>query len=198
MILMILLYFLRFDNIFFLISGGVGEIRNALRNDEIIGKIYIPHVLDTYIVKGGDNSYYLNHGIDKRKDVRGVPFIDSRLDLNANQINVYGHNSVEFDLPFKNLLRFLDNNFFISNNVIILELLDEIRIYQVFMIKEITTDMEHMIFYEGDEFVYHIERLMIDSINVADVYYDSESQILILQTCRMDSESYYIIGAIRI
>lgn len=198
MILILSLYFLRYDNVSFLINGGAGEIRRLLNNDEIIGRIYIPHVLDTYLVKGGDNSYYLNHGIDKRYDVRGVPFMDCRVDLNANQINVYGHNSVVFDLPFKNLLLFLDENFFRNNNIIVLDLVDECRIYQVFMVKEITADMEHMLFYDGEDFISHIERLMNGAIYVASVNFNIDSQILILQTCRMDSESYYIVGAIRI
>lgn len=167
-------------------------------NKDIIARLEIPGLFNTFITQTTNNNYYLNHGIDKRKDIRGIPFIDYRTNLNDSQINIYGHSTNEFILPFQSLTNFLDPNYFNKNNIIYLQTLNNLNIYNIFMIKEITTDLEHMII-DSPNIIEHINKLKENSINYRNIEYNDNSKLLILQTCSLkDNNSFYIIGAIKI
>ena len=83
--------------------------RNYYLNDDIIGSIKINGTkIDNLIVKTTNNKYYLNHTIKKEYDERGSIFLDYRVNLNSKQLNIYGHNSNVYDLPFRELEKYLD------------------------------------------------------------------------------------------
>ena len=91
-------------------SNKKGTIKNLeyykeyYENDNIVGRLKIRNTsIDTLLVKGNDNEYYLNHSISNEYDEKGSIFIDYRTDLNSKQINIYGHNSNVYDVIFKEL-----------------------------------------------------------------------------------------------
>ncbi len=173
------------------------SIQDLYHNNDIIGRLEIPSLFNLYLVKTTDNSYYLNHNIYKEYDIKGTPFIDYRFTNITNQINIYGHNSKTFSLPFQNITKYLDYNYFLSHNIIYLELESDLRTYQIFLFKEISDDIEHMIITQN--ITAHIDKLKENYIYFKNISYNSNSEILILQTCTLKHPpSYYLLCAIRI
>lgn len=174
--------------------------RQKYNNQDIIARLEIPNLFNILITQTSNNDYYLNHSLSKEKDTKGTEFMDYRNTIHSKQINIYGHNSRTYDLPFRKLENFLDKDFFNQNKYIILQTEKERRIYEISAIKEVNNDPEHMnINYHGSKFVSHVSGLLNNAINKRNLDYDEDSNILILQTCSYDQDdSYYIIVAIEI
>lgn len=172
--------------------------RQLYKNDDLIGRLVIPNLLDIFLVQGKNNEYYLTHSIQKRKDNRGTEFLDYRITPNSKQINIYGHNSNTLDIPFKKLEKFLDKDFFTNNSFIILEHDNGTRTYQILVLKEITDDYEHMKIDTTDvKFKRHLDLLTENAIYKRNIPYDENANILIIQTCSYAKEnSYYLLIAI--
>lgn len=170
------------------------------KNTDIVARLEIPNLFNIFITKCNDNEYYLNHSIQKKKDVKGTEFMDFRVTPESKQVNIYGHNSRTYNTPFRKLESFKDKTFFEENKYIILQTENGRRIYEIFSIKEVSTDNEHMIVnYSGADFLKHIENLKKNSLYEREVEYNEDSNLLVLQTCSYDSEkSYYVISAIQI
>ncbi len=65
-------------------------------NSDVVGWIKIPGTkLDLAVAKGKDNSYYLNHTLEKTSDAFGVPFADFRTTFSpsyqSTNVTIYGH-----------------------------------------------------------------------------------------------------------
>lgn len=181
------------------INNDFTYIRKIYNNNDIIARLEIPYLFNLFIPQSKDNEYYLNHNLSKRYDVRGNPFIDYRSNINSNQINIYGHNSYVFDLPFQKLIQYLNKDFFYKNNIIYLETETELRIYTIFVLKEVKLNNEHMLHYSEDLQVSHIDRLKEDAIYTSNITYNEKSELLIIQTCTLkEDKSYYVICALRI
>ena len=68
--------------------------KNYYSNSDIVGTLKISGTkINTLLVQGSDNEYYLNHTISKKKSSVGSIYVDYRTNLDAKQINIYGHNS---------------------------------------------------------------------------------------------------------
>ena len=151
-------------------------------------------------IQSNDNSFYLSHNYYNQYDTGGAPFFDYRNTdlLNNQQINIYGHNSKTYDIPFRKLENFLDKEFFDNNQYILLQDDNGRKIYQIFAIKEVSSDYSHMkVNLTGAEFVSHVKNLGSSVIYSRDLVFDENSKILVLQTCSYtSSESYYVITAI--
>lgn len=178
----------------------LSSYRQKYNNNEVIGRLEIPGLFNILLTKTSDNKYYLNHSIDKKKDVKGTEFLDFRTDPTAKQVNVYGHNSTTYDIPFRKLEKFLDKDFFDKNPYILLQHDGGRRIYKIFSIKEVTTDNEHMVVETSKEYhKEHIQILLNNSIYTRDIEYDENSNLLTVQTCSYSGEkTYYVISAIEL
>jgi len=65
-------------------------------NSDLVGYLRIDGTsLDTPIVQGEDNSYYLDHTFEKEYNAYGVPFLDFRAvvekDMQSDNLTIYGH-----------------------------------------------------------------------------------------------------------
>ena len=59
--------------------------RNYYNNNNIVGSLKIEGTdIDTLLVQGDDNKYYLNHSIKNEYDELGSVFVDYRTDLSSN------------------------------------------------------------------------------------------------------------------
>lgn len=175
-------------------------MRKEYKNDEIQARLEIPGLFNILITKADDNKYYLNHSIERKKDKKGTEFLDYRTNPTAKQVNIYGHNSRTYDIPFRKLESYLDEEFFNNNPYILLQHDEGIRIYKIFSIKEVDEDYEHMIVEVPEEsMVEHIDNLIKDSLYTRYVDYDKNSNILVIQTCSYnDDDAYYVITAIEL
>lgn len=170
------------------------------KNEDIIARLEIPNLFNILITQTDNNDYYLTHSIKKEKNKKGTEFMDYRVTKTSNQINIYGHNSKTYNLPFSKLESFLEKDYFDKNKYVLLQFEKERRIYEIISIKEITTDYTHMkVNVKKEEFNEHITKLTNNSINKRDIKYNENSNILVLQTCSYNQEkTYYIIVAIEI
>ena len=120
----------------------------------------------------------------------GSMFVDYRSDIeNGRQINIYGHNSDIYDLPFKKLLNYLDRDFFINNRKVTLETLNGTKTFEIFSVKVITDDIEHTeILFDNDaDFNEHIKKLRNNSLYDSLDEVSGTDQILVLQTCLINN-----------
>lgn len=156
--------------------------RNYYHNNDIIGRIKIYNTkIDTLIVQSTNNEYYLNHTLERKYDDRGSVFVDYRTDLSSKQINIYGHNSNVYNLMFRELEEYLDNEYYEEHKYI--ELWDGIdtNIYEIFSIQIVTSNYEHMNI-DSNDWSKHISKLnnsIYDTKSIA----TTEDEILVIQTC---------------
>ncbi len=176
------------------------KAREKYNNSDIVARLEIPDLFNILVVQGKDNNYYLNHSLYKKSDKKGTEYLDYRTNTESKQINIYGHNSRTYDIPFRKLEKFLKKDFFDQHEYIVLQTENQKRIYQIFSIKEYNNNYEYMkINITGKDFLKHIETLKENSINEREVQYDEKSNLIILQTCKYGEEkTYYIISAIEI
>lgn len=173
--------------------------RNKHNNPEIVARLEIPNLFNILVTQSKDNKFYLNKGIDKKKDVKGTEFMDYRVTPTSKQVNIYGHNSRTYDIPFRKLEKFLDQDYFNNNPYILLQHDGGKRIYKIISIKE-TKDNEHMYVTSTPEnHVEHIRLLVENSIYQREYQYNQLTNILVLQTCSYnDDKTYYIITAVEV
>lgn len=167
--------------------------KEEYNNQDIIGRLEIPGLLNVIITQSKDNEYYSNHNINKRKDIKGNEFLDYRNTPSDSQINIYGHNSSTYDIPFRKLEKFLNKDFFNNNQYIIFQTDTVRRIYKIGSIKKTGSDYSHMDLNPSNKFE-HITKLSSNAINARYVSYDENSNIIVLQTCvEKEPGNYYII-----
>ncbi len=178
------------------------EERKKHNNEEIIARLEIPNLFNILVAKAEDNDYYLDHSIDRKKSKLGSEYLDYRTIPTSKQVNIYGHNSSTYNVPFRKLEKLLKKDFFDETPYILLQYDEGTRVYKIFSIKKVEEDNEHMkVNIPNEEYPSHIEKLISNSKYTRDITYDEYSNILILQTCSYEKsnlKSYYIISAIEI
>jgi len=163
--------------------------KEYFNNNDIIGKIKINDTnINDFLVKTYDNEYYLTHNLNKEYDIKGAIYVDYRTNLNSRQINIYGHNSLLYDLPFKTLERYLDKEFYLNHKYINIWDGNKDNIYLISSI-EIVDDLEHMNLDITKEHIEKLNNSIYDTGEFINIYDD----ILILQTCNNDKKGSYII-----
>ena len=176
------------------------EYQEKYNNEDITIRLEIPDMFNILIVKGKDNKYYLNHDLYKKKDNKGSEFLDYRVNYNSKQLNIYGHNSKTYNIPFRKLEQFLNEDFFNKNEYILIQTPEGRRYYKIFSLKEVDTDYDHMrINQTGDKYLSHIANFLNNTMYKRDIKYTEKSNILVLQTCSYkNDDTYYIITAIEV
>lgn len=166
--------------------------RKENNNAEIVGRLEIPGVFNLLLTQTKDNDYYIEYNIKKKRSNKGTEFIDYRNKMTDKQINIYGHNSRLYDLPFKKLENFLKKDFFDKNEYLLFQHEEGRRIYQIAAIKKVTTDYEHMVLNATNQ-KEHISKLLEDSIQSRELEYDDNTNIIVLQTCVRQHDGHYYI-----
>lgn len=120
-------------------------------NDAFIGWINVPGTkLDSAVVMGPDQEYYLSHSLKKEYDPFGVPFIDSRATFTAEYqsdiITMYGHNAKD-GTYFESVKNYSDINYYKEHPIIEFD-----TIYGTAKYKIIGRFTEYV---QGDFFNYH-------------------------------------------
>lgn len=175
--------------------------RKEHNNNDIIGRLELPNLFNILIVRGSDNSYYLNYSVNKTKDIRGSEFMDYRVTPTSKQINIYGHNSrdVNVKVPFLKLEQFLDKTYFDNNPYIIFQYDEGKSVYKIMSIKEVTTNQHMTVNKTGTDFIEQVNYFRTNAIYTRDVPFDESSDIIVLQTCSHHLDNaYYLITGIKI
>ena len=180
--------------------------RKKNNNNDIIGRLEIPDLFNVLVVKTNNNSFYLNHAVNKSYDIRGSEFLDYRVGPTSKQVIIYGHNTRDpnIKVAFLKLEKFLDATFFNNNPYIIFQHDGGKSIYKIVAMKEVKEEAnaEHlMIGHTGQAFVDHLKKMTSGSgiIHTRNVAIDENSEVLVLQTCsHRGSKNLFTIVAVKI
>lgn len=174
----------------------IAKTKKDYKNDDIIAILNIAS-MDIIVVQGKDNKFYLNHLLNKEQNPAGSIFLDYRENIdNSNQLNIFGHSSDYYNLPFNNLMNYLNYNFYQKNKYVTLTTNEHIYKYEIFSVKK-TEEEEHLniIFNTTEEYEKHLKNLKNNSIYKTNVDVQSTDKILIIQTCIInDPKSLLIIN----
>ena len=162
------------------IKNEIDELKIKFNNSDVYGILSIGSQ-DTSIpiVKGSDNDYYLNHSITKADSIIGSVFIDYRHNATSRQINIYGHNSGNYDPPLRILEKYLFSEEYFRSNPSL-----ELKIFSVYPADKKSKE-EHMQFdYQNElDWLTHFERMHQRSLYKTDIVFSENDNVLVLQTC---------------
>lgn len=178
----------------------VSYFRDYYDNTDIVGILELNDSdMMSILTKGSDNSYYLNHLVNKSWSYLGNCFVDYRVSFdNSRKIIVYGHNNSKYHTPFNSLINLLDKEYYDNHSCLKLITLDEERYYKIFSVYKTNDDFSYInLYFDNDyEYVKHLIYLKDKSIYDTLVYVDN-LDVLILQTCMNDEdENYLVVSAI--
>ena len=135
-------------------------------NPDIVAWLRIPGVLEYPVVRGKDNSYYLNHTVQKTYNIAGSIFLDYRneRDFSDSKNIIYGHNMKDGSM-FHVLRNYQDIDFFQEHTDMEIYLPDGRTLnYQIIACEQVPADSE----------VYQITKYVSEK---------TEKQELLLSTC---------------
>lgn len=147
-------------------------------NPDVVAWIRIPGVLEYPVVRGGDNSYYLNHTVQKTYNIAGSIFLDYRneRDFSDSKNIIYGHNMKDGSM-FHVLRNYQDIDFFQEHTDMEVYLPDGRTLnYQITACEQVPADSE----------IYQIERGYAE---------DSKENEIILSTCSARTSIRIIVKA---
>ena len=147
-------------------------------NPDVVAWIRIPGVLEYPVVRGGDNSYYLNHTVQKTYNIAGSIFLDYRneRDFSDSKNIIYGHNMKDGSM-FHVLRNYQDIDFFQKHTDMEVYLPDGRTLnYQITTCEQVSADSE----------IYQIERGYVE---------DNKGNEIILSTCSAKANIRIVIKA---
>lgn len=147
-------------------------------NPDIVAWLRIPGVLEYPVVRGEDNSYYLNHTVQKTYNIAGSIFLDYRneRDFSDSKNIIYGHNMKDSSM-FHVLRNYQDIDFFQKHTDMEVYLPDGRTLnYQITTCEQVSADSE----------IYQIERGYVE---------DNKGNEIILSTCSAKANVRIIIKA---
>lgn len=113
-------------------------------NPDVVAWIRIPGVLEYPVVRGEDNSYYLNHTVQKTYNIAGSIFLDYRNERDFSDCKniIYGHNMKDGSM-FHVLRNYRNVAFFREHTEMELYLPDgTVLNYEIMACEEVPSDSE--------------------------------------------------------
>lgn len=168
-------------------------LKTKYNNQDIIGILEVDNTnIKEIIVKGSDNKYYLNHNLNHNYSIYGNTFMDYRNNSSDKKKLIFGHNIEVGYIPFKELEKFLDKDFFLKENNIYLTTCQGKTKYAVFSVMIVDESSNHMDLYY-DNWEIYLKSLKENSIYQNKVLIEENDNILILQTCNFKPKNTYIL-----
>lgn len=176
-------------------SNIIKRYQNKFSNNDIVGELSISNTsLRVPIVKGNDNSYYLNHLINKKANSLGSVFMDYRNNTSDRKVIIYGHNSNNVYTEFNILEKYLNSSYYYKHSTITFKDINNTYYYQIFSVYKASKDYQHVnLNFTNETYIKHLEWLKNKSLYDTNVSIDGNDQIIVLQTCDVTNEGEYII-----
>lgn len=188
------------------VEPPVNFVELKKKNPDIYAWINVPGTAVDYPVlrREGDNAYYLDHTVDKKKSIYGSVYTEDYNGTDFEDFNtvLYGHN-MKNGTMFGTLKRFRDKTFFGQNQYINVYMPGRIMKYQIFA-AYVSDDRHILLSYDfGNE---DIRTGYIDAIFSArkmnaninqDLLVTKDDRIITLSTCTSkESERYLVQGVL--
>lgn len=173
----------------------ITKYQQAFNNTDIIAELTLTNTDVTVpVAKTTDNEYYLDHLLNKKKNVLGSVFMDYRNNPIDRKILIYGHNSQTLDTEFHILESYLNPDFIKNHSTMKLRTKDNVYEYKIFAVIIVTTDYQHMkLNFTSEEYATHLNWLKENSVYDTGVEVSKTDQILILQTCYYEPDDSYLL-----
>ena len=178
------------------------------RNDDIYGWIEIPNTQINYpIVQSWeeDDSFYLNHNVDKQYDINGSIYTEKLNNLSFTDPNtlIYGHDMLDGSM-FQNLHKFRNKKFFDRNKYVYIYTEGHILKYKIFAAYK--SDSKHILnsydFSDKDVYAEYLKNAQNPKsleVNTRDCNLTTEDRIITLSTCIGNEKNYrYLVQGVLI
>jgi len=170
------------------------------QNSDTIGFIKVNGTdVETVVVKGNDNNYYLSHNFEKQSNVAGWIFADYRnkLDGTDKNIIIYGHNMRNNTMfgTLKNILSkdWQENE---ENRFITFVTENEESTYEVFSVYQIEAEDYYIkVDFSKEGFKEYIDDMKSRSRFDFNVDVNEDDSILSLSTCANDNKYRVVLHA---
>lgn len=178
---------------------------NALKkkNPDTVGYLKINGTdIDSIVVQGKDNEYYLSHNFEKNSNKAGWIFADYRnkFDGTDKNIIIYGHN-MKNGTMFSSLKKILNSDWQENeeNKYITFITENEDAIYEVFSIYKIENEDYYTTtkFSNDKSYQNFINEIKSRSIKKYNVEITANSQVLTISTCGDDSKERIVLHAVK-
>lgn len=174
------------------------------QNLDTVAYLKVPGTnIDYIVVKGKDNSFYLNHNFKKDYNVSGWIFADyhNKFDGNDKNIVIYGHNTMDGSMfgTLKNTLQSdWQNN--LENHKIILITENGFSLYQVFSTYTIEPEDYYIntIFSNDNQYINFLNKIKSRSNNNYNLEVNKDDHILTLSSCTANGTKRVVLHAKRI
>lgn len=170
-----------------------------IENEEIVGWIEIPNTNINYpFVKHKDNSYYLNHSLDKSYNTAGWIFLDYRNNMNPLDENtiLYAHGRVDGTM-FGTLKDTLSNTWQEKEQFFIrISTLSYNYLFEIFSAYHIRTTNDYLTtnFKDKKEYQKFLNKITTRSMVNFNTKVSTENKILTLSTCYNNKEKMVVHG----
>ena len=170
-------------------------------NSDIKGWIRIYNTeVSNPIVQTADNSFYLNHDVTKKESRHGSIFMDFENDvsspskLKGQNIILYGHNMKDKTM-FGSLRYFREDNFFIINDIINLDIFPNSYKFKIFGVYLFHADFDYRNTKLGskEDIAKFLKSIRSKSIQSREVTLEPSDTLLTLSTCGYDFDDARIV-----
>lgn len=156
--------------------------------------------IDYVVVKGNDNSYYLNHNFNKEYNIAGWIFADYRnmYDDTDKNLIIYGHNTKDGSM-FGTLIDVLDSSWQKNKaNLEVLLVTEKYQYkYQVFSTYDIIPEDYYLTtsFEDNNKYLEFLNEIKSRSNHDYNVEVNENDQILTLSSCIGDGQKRVVLHA---
>ena len=170
-------------------------------NSNIYAWIYMEDSIINYpIVKGNDNSFYLNHSIDGKYNTNGTLFVDCRNTDNFEDMvtYIYGHH-MKNNTMFGNLEFFKEQNYYDNHKEMYLftkEKNYKLELFAGFTVADGSKIYNYIDTKSNEEIVQYAKEKSNFKSNIEILH---EDKIVVLSTCSYDYENarYVLLGVLK-
>lgn len=168
-------------------------------NNETIGWLYLENSSINYpVVKGSDNSFYLNHTFDKSYNTAGWIFADYRCepDFSSKNTTIYGHNRKDTSM-FATLKNTINEDWYSTSKYLTIATPEGNRIYEVFSTYKIKAETYYSTpdFATDEEYTDFLNTLKSRSVHDFGVSLNSMDSIVTLSTCANNNTFRVVLHA---
>lgn len=170
-------------------------------NSNINAWIYMEDSIINYpIVKGNDNSFYLNHSIDGKYNPNGSLFIDYRNKDNFEDMvtYIYGHH-MKNNTMFGNLELFKEQNYYDNHKEMYLFTKEENYILELFAGFTTADGSEIYNYINSDSNKKLVDYAKSKSNFITNIEISNKDKVVVLSTCSYDYENarYVLLGILK-
>lgn len=170
-------------------------------NEDIVGWIYFENININYpIVKGENNSYYLEHTFKNNNNSSGSIFMDYRNDYEFNDPNtiIYGHNMRNGSM-FGSLMKIMNEDTYRENTKFWILTNNNKYKCEIFSayIDESTSESYKLGFENKEEYNEYLNSIVEKSLYITGINPTQDDSVITLSTCATaEGSSRFIVHAI--